>query len=188
MSTDTAELATATGHTAAISAATVTQHSKRAHDRLETSRSLSIRAYAAASNYAGRLNGGVRGLFNGSRSPRLKASPSDEFESFVLPHTIPGAFDKPPRCRLSHRRHLLHLAYMATVITLFAWPVSQPRSSCGSSAPCEQRSGAASSNMQLGSAASRSDQQTFRAGLPHFSFADRGCDAGYEESQHEHER
>jgi len=97
MSTDTAELATATGHAAAFSAATVTQHSKRGHDRSEPSRSLSIRAYAAASTYAGRLNGGVRGLFNNSRSPRLKSSPSDEFESFVLPHTPPAVFDKPPR-------------------------------------------------------------------------------------------
>ena len=99
MSTETAELAT--GHVAAISAAGV-QHTKRTHDKSEPSRSLSIRAYA----FAGRGFTGVRGLFSSSRSPRLKASPSDELESFVLHSTPPGAFDKPPRCGslLSHRR------------------------------------------------------------------------------------
>ena len=90
MSTERAERAT--GH-AAVSAGGVTQHTKKngVNDKLETTRNLTIRCYAAV----GRLNGGVRGLFGAAKSPRLKASPSDDLESYVVPTS-------PPRYPLEH--------------------------------------------------------------------------------------
>lgn len=89
----TARAERATGH-AAVSAAGVTQHSKKnsSHDKSESTRSLSIRCYAQID----RLNGGVRGLFGSDKSPRLKASPSDDLECYLSPTSPRCAQISPP--------------------------------------------------------------------------------------------
>ena len=101
MTTGRAERATC--H-AAVSTGGVTQHLKRniSPEKPETSRSLSIRCYAAV----GRQLGGVRGLFSSSKSPRLKASPSDDHECYHSP-TSPQQC-APRLCTTPHCPCLAH--------------------------------------------------------------------------------
>lgn len=81
----------ATGH-AAVSAAGVTQHTKKNSTHEKSEAALAIRCYAAV----GRLNGGVRGLFGPDKSPRLKASPSDDLENYLSPTSPRCAPDRLP--------------------------------------------------------------------------------------------